>query len=201
VSPPSARRSAPIAVLALAVAGAACDDQIKYVPIFSTMTEQPSIEAYERAALTPPAGAVALGSERSYTLAEADSLSSPLAPEAVDLALGEQSFLTFCSVCHGTDARGRGPVVGPNRIPDIPTLNLHSDQARGYSDGYIWGMITNGRGLMPSYRRIPVEERWQVVAYVRALQAGLVEPVEPDAGTAAGGGSEGSDGGAVGSTP
>ncbi len=50
------RRLAPIAVVTLIAAGAACDDQIKYVPTFSTMTEQPSIEAYERAALTPPAG-------------------------------------------------------------------------------------------------------------------------------------------------
>ncbi len=170
VSGPSVRRLAPIAVVTLIAAGAACDNQIKYVPTFSTMTEQPSIEAYERAALVPPAGAVALGSERSYTLLEAEALSSPLGPEGIDLALGEESFQTFCSVCHGTDGRGRGPVVGPNRIPDIPTLNLHSDQASSYSDGYLWGMITNGRGLMPSYRRIPAAVRWQVVAYVRALQ-------------------------------
>ncbi len=164
------RRLAPTAVLALVVAGAACDDQIKYVPTFSTMTEQPSIEAYERAALTPPAGTVALGSERSYTLQEAEALSSPFGPEGIDLALGEESFQTFCSVCHGTAGRGQGTVVGPNRIPDIPTLNLRSDQAASYSDGYLWGMITNGRGLMPSYRRIPAAVRWQVVAYVRAFQ-------------------------------
>ncbi|MEE8560539.1 MAG: hypothetical protein V3S91_01050, partial [Gemmatimonadota bacterium] len=95
------------------------------------------------------------------------------------------------------DGRGRGPVVGPNRIPDIPTLNLHSDQASSYSDGYIWGMITNGRGLMPSYRRIPAAVRWQVVAYVRAFQAGLVEP-GADAKPA--GGTGDSAGSAMGST-
>lgn len=197
VSGPSGRRLATVAVVALVAAGAACDDQIKYVPMFSTMTEQPSIEAYERAALTPPAGAVALGSERSYTLLEAEALSSPLGPEDIDLALGEESFQTFCSVCHGGDGRGRGPVVGPNRIPDIPTLNLHSDQASSYSDGYIWGMITNGRGLMPSYRRIPAAVRWQVVAYVRAFQAGLVEP-GAEANPAGGAGD--SAGSAMGST-
>ena len=30
--------------------------------------------------------------------------------------------------------------------------------------------ITNGRGLMPSYRRIPAGERWYIVDYLRQLQ-------------------------------
>ena len=173
-----------LAVL-LVVGTAACDDQLKYIPIFSSMAEQPSLEAYERAALEPPPGAVALGSERTWTLLESDSLVSPLASGDVDLELGGEQFQIFCSVCHGSDARGKGPVVGPNRIPDIPTLDLHSEQARAYTDGYIWGMITNGRGLMPSYRRIPATVRWQMIAYVRALQAGEVAPPAETAGSSA----------------
>ena len=173
-----------LAVL-LVVGAAACDDQLKYIPIFSSMAEQPSLEAYERPALEPPPGAVALGSERTWTLLESDSLVSPLASGDVDLELGGEQFQIFCSVCHASDARGKGPVVGPNRIPDIPTLDLHSEQARAYTDGYIWGMITNGRGLMPSYRRIPATVRWQMAAYVRALQAGLVAPPAETAGSSA----------------
>lgn len=171
--------------LLLVVGAAACDDQLKYIPIFSSMAEQPSLEAYERPALESPPGAVALGSERTWTLLESDSLVSPLASGDVDLELGGEQFQIFCSVCHGSDARGKGPVVGPNRIPDIPTLDLHSEQARAYTDGYIWGMITNGRGLMPSYRRIPATVRWQVVAYVRARQQGQVEPPAEAAGPSA----------------
>ena len=158
---------------------------MKYIPIFSSMAEQPSLEAYERPALEPPPGTVALGSERTWTLLESDSLVSPLASGDVDLELGGEQFQIFCSVCHGSDARGKGPVVGPNRIPDIPTLDLHSEQARAYTDGYIWGMITNGRGLMPSYRRIPATVRWQLVAYLRALQAGEVAPPAETAGSSA----------------
>jgi mono/diheme cytochrome c family protein len=180
------RQRLPRALALLVVVGAAaCDDQLKYIPIFSSMAEQPSLEAYERPALEPPPGAVALGSERTWTLLESDSLVSPLASGDVDLELGGEQFQIFCSVCHASDARGKGPVVGPNRIPDIPTLDLHSEQARAYTDGYIWGMITNGRGLMPSYRRIPASVRWQVVAYVRALQAGEVVPAADTAGSAA----------------
>ncbi len=175
------RRLTAALALVLASGAAACDDQLKYVPVFSSMAQQPSLEAYEQPSRQPPAGAVELGTERSRTLLEADSLVSPLAASDVDLDLGGEQFLIFCSVCHGADARGRGPVVGPNRIPEIPTLNLHSEQARGYTDGYIWGMITNGRGLMPSYRRIPSEVRWQIVAYLRAVQSGEVEPPTPTA--------------------
>ena len=58
------------------------------------------------------------------------------------------------------------------------------DRAIGYSDGYLWGMIANGRGLMPSYRRIPTYDRWQIVAYVRQLQRDYAAA----AGDAAGGG-------------
>lgn len=179
-----ARRLLPAAAALLLVQGAAaCDDQLKYIPIFSFMAEQPSLESYEEPARLPPPGAVALGSERTWDLQASTDLVSPLRPGEVDLAVGREEYETYCYVCHGLDGRGKGPVVGPNRIPDIPTLNLHSEQARAYTDGYIWGMITNGRGLMPSYRRLPADLRWQVVAYVRALQSG---EVVPDADTASG---------------
>lgn len=164
------------AVLLLVLGAAACDDQLKYIPIFSFMAEQPSVEPYEQPARLPPPGAVPLGSERTWDLQASTDLVSPLRRGEVDLAVGREEFETYCYVCHGLDGRGTGPVVGPNRIPQIPTLNLHSEQARAYTDGYIWGMITNGRGLMPSYRRIPADVRWQVVAYVRALQSGEVDP-------------------------
>jgi hypothetical protein len=49
-------------------------------------------------------------------------------------------------------------------------IALVNDRARGLSDGYIWGMIRNGRGLMPSYNRIEERERWDVVNYLRGLQ-------------------------------
>ncbi len=104
-------------------------------------------------------------------LLEADTaLANPLAGDAADLARGKELFDTFCVVCHGTGGQGDGSVVGPNRMPPLPLLNLTSPLTRGYSDGYIWGMITNGRGLMPSYRRIPAEDRWYIVSYVRELQ-------------------------------
>ena len=42
--------------------------------------------------------------------------------------------------------------------------------AAGYTDGYIFGIIRNGKGLMPSYNRIEEPDRWDIVNYLRSLQ-------------------------------
>jgi hypothetical protein len=52
----------------------------------------------------------------------------------------------------------------------MPGINLTADMTKGRTDGYIFGMIRNGRGLMPPYNRIEESDRWDVVNYVRALQ-------------------------------
>jgi hypothetical protein len=37
--------------------------------------------------------------------------------------------------------------------------------------GYFFDVITNGFGAMPDYRaQVPVDDRWAIIAYVRALQ-------------------------------
>jgi hypothetical protein len=61
--------------------------------------------------------------------------------------------------------------------------SLRTDRVRGFTDGYLWGIIRNGRGAMPPYDRIEELDRWDVVNYVRALQAAnVVVPTTP-AGT------------------
>ncbi|MFQ5690011.1 MAG: c-type cytochrome [Gemmatimonadota bacterium] len=161
----------------LGLGAAGCDDQVKYVPWFDTMTQQPSVETFERQPAAPPDGTVPVDGRREYGLLEADTLlHSPLSGSPEDVARGKVLFGQFCTPCHGPTGTGDGPVVQrPRGIPFTPALNLHSDRARGLSDGYIWGMMAEGRGLMPSYRRIPPEDRWYVVAYVRALQTGAAD--------------------------
>lgn len=160
-----------LAIAAVTVAAAGCDDQVKYVPWFETMTRQPSVETYEAQPLAPVAGTVPAGSARHLDLLAADTLlTNPLAGTVEDLERGETLFLQFCVMCHGETGAGDGPVVGPNRLPPLPTLNLLSERALDLSDGYIYGMIANGRGVMPSYRRVQHEDRWYLVEYVRKLQ-------------------------------
>ena len=155
-----------------------CDDQIKRVPIFSTMSTQAGVETYEEQPWTAVEGTVPIDGDRPYGLLEADSLLTMPEVGTAELTLGFERFLWFCAPCHGQAGAGDGSVVGPNRIPALPQLDLRTDRAREFSDGYIWGIIANGRGLMPPYRRVPPHERWYIVAWVRQLQAGVVLPAD-----------------------
>lgn len=192
------RAAAVAAAVALAAAG--CDDQLKHVDTFAFMVDGPAVETYEEQPRSHPEGAVPVdGGRRTYTLNQADTaLTNPLEPSTENIREGQRAWVDFCLPCHGESGAGDGPVVNdtgehPRRLPALPTADLLSDRTRGYTDGYLYGMITNGRGLMPGYRRIPRETRWQLVLYVRHLQRTAAQSGSgsADAG-AAGAGSESS---------
>ena len=66
--------------------------------------------------------------------------------------------------------------MGDGRGYEVRNARHQSHDAtsrKGRTDGYIFGMIRNGRGLMPPYNRIEEMDRWDVVNYVRALQGKL----------------------------
>lgn len=99
-----------------------------------------------------------------------DTMTNPLPSTDSVLTRGATVFQTDCAVCHGPTGVGNGPIVGVGKLPFATNLMLQTTIDR--SDGYIYGMIRLGRGLMPSYRRIPPSDRWAVVNYVRYLQGG-----------------------------
>ena len=94
------------------------------------------------------------------------------------LAFGQRRFNTYCSPCHDRTGQGRGVVA--QRAIWIPT-NLHEDRVKAFNDGELFHVITNGRRSMPPYRyQITEQDRWAIVAYVRALQrttSGTVDDV------------------------
>ena len=82
---------------------------------------------------------------------------------------GEQLFLANCSPCHGTGGAGNGSVV--HLLLHKPA-NLMTGVSKNLPDGYIYGYIRNGGIWMPSYNdAMSSNERWQVVVYLRDLQA------------------------------
>jgi mono/diheme cytochrome c family protein len=98
---------------------------------------------------------------------------------------GQQRFNIYCYPCHGYDGSGHGPVnqralelkaidtdpSHPIGITWTPAAQLYSDAIRAEPDGKIFNTITNGIRSMPAYGpQIPVDDRWAIVAYVRALQ-------------------------------
>ena len=180
----SLKQTLAISALLLLVAGSAgCDDQIKRVPWFKTMNRQVSVETYEAAAMLPPEGAVPLGAPLHYDLAAADTLlTNPVTAEPAAVERGGILYTQFCVMCHGASGAGDGPVVGPNRFPaSYAPMNLTRPEAIALSDGYIFGIIGNGRALMPSYRRVPADERWYLVHYVRSLQGASTSSTTPAA--------------------
>jgi mono/diheme cytochrome c family protein len=100
------------------------------------------------------------------TIDSMSTLVNPVAPDARSLDNGRKLYQINCAVCHGANGAGVGPAVRYG----MAGIALVNDRVRGLTDGYIWGMIRNGRGLMPSYNRIEERERWDVVNYLRGLQ-------------------------------
>lgn len=109
---------------------------------------------------------------------EATDIPNPVPATPASLARGETMYLRSCSPCHGAGGEGDGLVVAAG----MPPMSLMTDQARGYSDGYIYTMIRYGRGGMPSYAfQITNYDRWNIVNYVRQLQGPASAPVSETA--------------------
>jgi mono/diheme cytochrome c family protein len=92
----------------------------------------------------------------------------PMPVTAAVLARGQQRFDIFCAPCHGRTGTGDGMIVqrGMRRPP-----SLMEDRLRNAAAGYFFDVMTHGFGAMQDYAaQIPVEDRWAIVAYERALQ-------------------------------
>jgi mono/diheme cytochrome c family protein len=106
-----------------------------------------------------------------YTGKGADGQLVAAIPQAADDAVverGRERYGIYCQPCH--DARGDGRGILFQR-GNVPTGDFHSEKILKYTDGEMFDVITNGRGLMAGYRwPIPAGDRWAIVAYVRTLQ-------------------------------
>jgi mono/diheme cytochrome c family protein len=88
---------------------------------------------------------------------------------------GRDRFSIYCVVCHDALGTGRGKIVerGYTKPP-----SYHIPRLREAPVGRLFAVVSEGYGSMPSYAgQIPVEDRWAIVAYVRALQASQHFPV------------------------
>lgn len=84
------------------------------------------------------------------------------------LKRGQERFNIYCAPCHGLTGAGQGIVI---KKGFLPPNSFHIDRLRDIEDGYVFDVITNGIRNMPTYAyQVPVDDRWAIVAYVRALQ-------------------------------
>ena len=94
---------------------------------------------------------------------------NPLPITAQLLQRGQQRFTINCSPCHGATAEGNGITKKLGAMAVV--ANLHDKRIVEMADGELFYVISNGRNLMGAYgANVTVEDRWAVIAYLRALQ-------------------------------
>ena len=96
----------------------------------------------------------------------ADTFPFPVTAEVLER--GRERSDIFCAPCHGRVGDGDGMIVERGmRRP----ASYHIERLRKAPPGYFFDVVTNGFGAMVDLSdRLSVEDRWAIVAYVRALQ-------------------------------
>jgi len=185
----SRRPALALALLALTTAGCSSwyndvpspDTLLAQVPWFDHMIASRAVFPHSTAGVprnTPPGTVPVTGGEVDWSAewavgntATADAQVNPTS--GIPTARGDTLYHTYCGVCHGVAGAGDGPVG-----PKVAAPSLLTPRAVGYSDGYLYSIIRYGRGIMGKYgdKITRQDDRWQVVNYVRELQAGAAAP-------------------------
>ncbi len=165
-------RSLALALVAVVAAGAGCRQD---------MHDQPRIKAQaasdfwrdHRGARPLVEGTIARGHLREdeylYTGREMGQFVNafPFPIDRARMERGRERYNIHCAPCHGATGAGNGMVVQRGYRA---AGNFHQDRLRNERLGYFYDVIANGFGAMPAYAEIAVEDRWAIVAYIRALQ-------------------------------
>ena len=135
---------------------------------------QPAGASSTAPAIRLPAAPVSGASAAALYPDDVDTFPFPITKE--DLDRGQERFNIFCSVCHGMTGYGDGMVARRGFNRPAPA-NYNQDRLRQAPVGHFFDVMTNGWGAMPSYAsQIPVEDRWKIIAYIRALQLSQMPP-------------------------
>jgi mono/diheme cytochrome c family protein len=164
----------PVVLVALDLALlAGCEQKMADQPRYEPLARS-TFFGDDRAARPLVEGTVPRGQLRSdeplYTGKEQGKLveTFPFPVTRAVMARGQERFNIFCSPCHDRVGTGLGTVVRRGyRAPP----SFHMDRLRQAPAGYFFDVMTNGFGVMPDYaQQIQPEDRWAIVAYIRALQ-------------------------------
>jgi len=147
-----------------------------------TMKDQPRIDPYEPNVFFPDGQSARLPVADTVPYNEANTDEAlytgqvdgqyveefPFLITKEGLEYGQQRYDINCAPCHGYTGDGDGMIV-QRGFRQPPSFN--QDRLRDAPPGYFFYAISNGFGSMPSYaNRIPVHDRWLIIAYIEALQ-------------------------------
>lgn len=167
------RRALLASVLALPAVLAGCRQDMQDQPKYDA-DQGSAFFADGRANRPLVPGTVAHGSfHENAAYFEGKESGKPVAALPVELSAplltrGQERYDIYCSPCHDRTGSGNGMIVqrGLRRPP-----SFHIQRLREAPPGYLFDVITNGFGTMLSYRaQVPVDDRWAIIAYIRALQ-------------------------------
>jgi mono/diheme cytochrome c family protein len=135
------------------------------------MTQTARVQPGERVFAMPPGvvprgGTLIIPREQRELAAKAPN---PIKPTESSLAIGRQQYATFCTPCHGPEAKGG--TTGPVSTKFIPTPDLtNAELQKQRTDGYWHSYIVAGGAVMPAYgEALSAQEAWHIVNYLRAL--------------------------------
>jgi mono/diheme cytochrome c family protein len=148
---------------------------------FFTGKKRKTLSSFQPSGQTPagpqPTAEAAQASPQNAFPDDVETFPFPISEETVNR--GRQRYDIFCSVCHGLTGNGDGMIV---RRGFRRAASFHDDRLRQAPVGHFFDAITNGWGAMPSYAsQIPVQDRWAIVAYIRALQLSQQRSSAPQA--------------------
>ncbi len=143
-------------------------------PWSTDMYKGDAVQPQEMAPRVMPSGTLPINGIQKMDLEQMTiGMKNPLKETPANLAHGKDLFLNTCLPCHGENADGNGPVA--HLLQHKPT-NLLTGISKNLPDGYIYGYIRNGGIWMPAYAdAMSSDERWDVIMYMRSLQAKAAE--------------------------
>jgi cytochrome c5 len=194
----SSSRLCQLGALSLSLFALSCRGQTsKESPVFGirNMFDQPKYDIQEESAFFPDHRAMRplvegvvsreedtdpriaqgrLEDQTGYVLTVPNEVVTRMGGAEAMLARGRARFGIYCTPCHDGTGSGNGLVkkraIASGATAFVPPT-FHQDRIRHMPDGQLFATISNGKNNMPPYAmQIPVNDRWAIVSYVRALQ-------------------------------
>ena len=168
--------------LALFVSGCQGGKNQTNIELIQDMMDQKNIKSQdfdeirkEPGNRVPPPGTVPMGFKpypyAGDALKAEANLVNPFAKDFSEkfMARGQEQYRVYCGICHGVKGAGDGTIAQYLALKPPP---LTSEKVRGFKDGRIYHIITDGQGVMSSYATQihNTDDRWAIVNYIRALQ-------------------------------
>lgn len=143
-------------------------------PWSTDMMNQPSIKPQEGVMTPFPSRSVPVTGIPTTVASREDTrnMVNPVVASAASIKQGRNLYTIYCAVCHGRVGKADSPVSSKVGAIDLTDDYVQND----LSEGWLWGTITFGSYVMPSYgvvteqggsNDLSVEERWHVVNYLK----------------------------------